>query len=90
MKSIKIVFAYYKKGGCDTGDAKATAGYHLPAKYVIHTVGPMGVNKEKLTSCYRTCLKIMEELKLTSIAFPCISTGNLIMTFDQFDITDRS
>jgi len=62
-------------GGCDTGDAKATAGYHLPAKYVIHTVGPMGVNKEKLTSCYRTCLKIMEELKLTSIAFPCISTG---------------
>jgi len=62
-------------GGCDTGDAKATAGYHLPAKYVIHTVGPMGINKDALTSCYKTCLKIMEELKLTSIAFPCISTG---------------
>jgi len=62
-------------GGCETGDAKVTAGYHLPAKYVIHTVGPMGVNKEALISCYRRCLKIMEELKLKSIAFPCISTG---------------
>merc|ERR1712212_756001 len=62
-------------GGCDTGDAKVTAGYHLPAKYVIHTVGPMGVNKEALTSCYRRCLKIMEDLELKSIAFPCISTG---------------
>ena len=65
-------------GGCDTGDAKATAGYHLPAKYVIHTVGPMGINKDALTSCYKTCLKIMEELKLTSIAFPCISTGECL------------
>jgi len=62
-------------GGCDTGEAKVTAGYRLPAKYVIHTVGPMGVNKGALTSCYRNCLKIMEDLKLTSIAFPCISTG---------------
>jgi len=62
-------------GGCDTGDAKATAGYHLPAKYVIHTVGPMGINKDALTSCYKSCLKIMEDLELTSIAFPCISTG---------------
>ena len=50
----------------------------MPAKYVIHTVGPMGINKEALTSCYKTCLKIMEELKLTSIAFPCISTGKVV------------
>ena len=64
-------------GGCDTGEAKVTAGYRLPAKYVIHTVGPMGVNKGALTSCYRNCLKIMEDLKLTSIAFPCISTGKM-------------
>jgi len=62
-------------GGCDTGDAKITKGYKLPAKYVIHTVGPMGQKEDRLRSCYATCLKRLEEKKLKSTAFPCISTG---------------
>ncbi|XP_064604037.1 ADP-ribose glycohydrolase MACROD2-like [Liolophura sinensis] len=62
-------------GGCDTGDAKMSAGYNLPAKYVIHTVGPIGENKNLLCSAYKTCLKIVKENQLRSVAFPCISTG---------------
>uniref|UniRef100_A0A915K0S3 Macro domain-containing protein n=1 Tax=Romanomermis culicivorax TaxID=13658 RepID=A0A915K0S3_ROMCU len=61
--------------GCKTGDAKITGGYKLPARHVIHTVGPIGENEEKLTSCYETCLKISSEKDLKTVAFPCISTG---------------
>jgi O-acetyl-ADP-ribose deacetylase (regulator of RNase III) len=66
--------------GCKTGEAKMTKGYHLPAAYVIHTVGPVwrsGINNEEflLKNCYRNCLKLAKEHKLTSIAFPNISTG---------------
>lgn len=61
--------------GCDTGDAKITGGYKLPAKYVIHTVGPIGEQPPALKSCYLRCLEVMVENKLKSIAFPCISTG---------------
>src|SRR5499426_4622744 len=67
-------------GGCDTGSAKITRGYRLPAKHVIHAVGPVwngGTRNEEelLASCYRTALKLAAEHKLASIAFPAISTG---------------
>jgi len=68
-------------GGCDTGMAKRTRGYRLPARYVIHTVGPVwrgGDHREDelLESCYSESLKLAAELEdVRSIAFPCISTG---------------
>ena len=67
-------------GGCETGRAKITRGYRLPAKHVIHAVGPVwsGGNKgedELLASCYRTALSLAGEHRLKSIAFPAISTG---------------
>ncbi|XP_059062577.1 macro domain-containing protein CT2219-like [Achroia grisella] len=62
-------------GGCVTGDAKVTGGYNLPAKYVIHTVGPQDGSAQKLQSCYETCLSHQKKYQLQTIAFPCISTG---------------
>ena len=69
-----------KQGGCAVGEAVITTGGLLPAKYVIHTVGPVwsgGGNKEKelLASAYINSLKIAEEKKLETVAFPNISTG---------------
>jgi len=66
--------------GCDTGSAKITRGYRLKARYVIHAVGPVwhggGSNEEALLAgCYRTALDLAAAHKLTSIAFPAISTG---------------
>lgn len=67
-------------GGCKTGEAKITGGYNLPAKYVIHTVGPVYSSGKAgepalLASCYRKSLELAEEKGLASIAFPGISTG---------------
>ncbi len=71
--------------GCKTGEAKITGGYNLPAKWVIHTVGPVwnGNNwhgghegeEELLASCYRNCFQLAEEHHIETIAFPAISTG---------------
>lgn len=67
-------------GGCEVGQAKITGGYQLPAKHVIHTVGPVwrgGGNQEKelLTACYRNSLELARNQGLASIAFPLISSG---------------
>ncbi|MGE3259776.1 MAG: macro domain-containing protein, partial [Geobacter sp.] len=67
-------------GGCATGDAKLTKGYNLPARFVIHTVGPVwhGGNRgepELLQSAYRRCFDLAREQGITSIAFPAISCG---------------
>jgi O-acetyl-ADP-ribose deacetylase (regulator of RNase III) len=69
-----------KLGGCATGEAKITPGFHLPARYVIHTVGPvwgggMGDEDRLLANCYRNSLALAAEHGLASIAFPAISTG---------------
>ncbi len=67
-------------GGCKTGEAKLTKGYRLPAKYIIHTVGPAlrgggHGEAELLASCYRRSIALATSKELTSIAFPSISTG---------------
>jgi O-acetyl-ADP-ribose deacetylase len=66
-------------GGCETGDAKATTAGNLPARWVIHTVGPVYAKREDrsatLRSCYRESLRVADELGARSIAFPLISSG---------------
>ena len=67
-------------GGCETGGAKITRGYRLPAKHVIHAVGPVwnggrSGEDELLSSCYRRAIALCQANQLSSIAFPAISTG---------------
>jgi O-acetyl-ADP-ribose deacetylase (regulator of RNase III) len=69
-----------KLGGCPTGDAKISPGFKLPAKFIIHTVGPVwngGKNNEdkQLANCYKNSLSLAVESKAKTIAFPAISTG---------------
>ena len=67
-------------GGCATGDAKITKGYNLPARHVIHTVGPVyrdgrGREAEMLASCHEKCLRLALEHELETVSFPAISCG---------------
>src|SRR3954465_1286705 len=67
-------------GGCAPGEAKATGGYRLPARHVIHTVGPVWVGgwrgeADTLAACHRNAIALADELGCRSIAFPAISTG---------------
>jgi O-acetyl-ADP-ribose deacetylase (regulator of RNase III) len=77
----RLLAACRPLGGCDTGDAKATPGFDLPARWVIHTVGPVwrggrAGEPEQLASCYRRSLAVADGLgDVTTIAFPAISTG---------------
>ena len=75
----KLLDECRKIGGCPTGEARITKGYNLPAKYVIHTVGPIyqGTPKDEvlLTSCYQNCFRLAAENTISSMAFPAISCG---------------
>jgi O-acetyl-ADP-ribose deacetylase (regulator of RNase III) len=67
-------------GGCETGDAKATPGFGCPARWIVHTVGPVwrggkDGEPELLASCYRRSLEVAEEIGARTVAFPAISTG---------------
>lgn len=75
-------------GGCRTGEAKITGAYRLPCRYVVHTPGPVwhgGTDgeREKLASCYRSCLALAAENGCRSIAFPSISTGVYHFPLDE-------
>ena len=77
---VKLRAACEKLGGCPTGDAKATPGFDLPARWIIHAVGPVWQGgghgePELLASCYRRSLAVADELGARSVAFPAISTG---------------
>jgi O-acetyl-ADP-ribose deacetylase len=74
--------------GCQTGHAKITPGFNLPAKYVIHAVGPVwdnGTENEEalLANCYQNSLQLAVENEIKTIAFPCISTGAYRFPFDK-------
>jgi len=75
----ELLEACRKIGGCPTGEARITAGYRLPADWVIHTVGPIyrGVpaDSQMLTACYRNSLELAAQKKVGTVAFPAISCG---------------
>lgn len=74
--------------GCRTGEAKISPGFNLPAKYVIHTVGPVWNNgteneEQLLSKCYENCLKLAVENNIKTIAFPSVSTGAYRFPFEK-------
>lgn len=84
----QLLEACWALGGCATGDARITPGFDLPARYVIHTVGPVWAGGSKgeadlLTSCYRRSLDLAREQGVRTIAFPAISCGVFGFPIDQ-------
>jgi O-acetyl-ADP-ribose deacetylase (regulator of RNase III) len=84
----ELVAETRKIGGCPTGEARATKGYRLPAKWVIHTVGPVwggGKRNEDnlLANCYKNSFKVARDLGVKSIAFPSISTGAYMFPLER-------
>lgn len=84
----ELIEACRRLGGCASGDAKLTPGYRLPARFVVHTVGPVwqdGTRQEAelLASCYRRSLEVAAAAGARSLAFPCISTGIYGFPFEQ-------
>lgn len=84
----ELLDACRQLGGCETGDAKVTDGFGLPARWVIHAVGPVwrggdDGEPELLASCYRTALARADEVGARSVAFPAISTGIFGYPHDQ-------
>ena len=80
VAGLELLEACRQHDGCPTGEARLTLGYRLPARYVIHTVGPVWQGGDRgesdlLSRCYRACLQIATDHKLCSIAFPAISCG---------------
>jgi O-acetyl-ADP-ribose deacetylase (regulator of RNase III) len=76
----RLLEACRKLGGCETGDARITPGFDLPARHVIHTVGPVwsgggSDEPDRLASCYRRSLELAHEAACRTVAFPAISTG---------------
>ncbi len=76
----KLVAECRALGGCPTGEARITRGYNLPARFVIHTVGPVwhggaGGEADKLASCYRHCFRLARQHGIRTIALPAVSTG---------------
>jgi O-acetyl-ADP-ribose deacetylase len=76
----QLLAACREIGGCPTGEARITPGFRLPAKWVIHTVGPVWIDgrhgePEKLAACYRNSLDLARTRQLRTVAFPAISTG---------------
>lgn len=75
----ELLEACRKIGGCPTGEARITAGYRLPADWVIHTVGPVyrgvSADSQMLTACYRNSLELAAQKKVGTVAFPAISCG---------------
>jgi len=76
----ELLYDCRRLGGCETGEAKITRGFHLKAKYIIHTVGPVWKGghfgeEQLLANAYKNSLKLAQENKISTIAFPNISTG---------------
>jgi len=91
----ELLAACEELGGARTGEAKITEGFRLPARYVIHAVGPVWSGGERgepelLSSCYRGALELAKNAELSSVAFPCISTGVYGYPIDKAAVVAQS